>query len=132
VILPLDLWVKFSRILGFAIFGLPTFLLISLSCSNPGVVNHAIPETRIDGGQDEYPNPFSPTTNFAWVVPDTCQVTISIFNVIGQAIDTLVNEVQTPGRHSKAWDPVGVPTGVYFSKCTICGKSTTKKLFVLK
>ena len=107
-------------------------LLVVASCTPPAVEEHNTgAATRIDGGADE-PNPFSPTSSLAWVVPDTCLVTILIYSVTGQVVDTVANEVQQPGRHNKTWDPHGYPSGVYFSKCTICGTTTTKKLVFLK
>jgi hypothetical protein len=117
-------------------FAFSALLLIVLSCTPTDKSQYVTPETRIDegGNIESKPNPFSPTTNysFAWVVPDTCQVTVLISYVTGQVVDTLVNKVQSPGKYSKDWNGASGPSGVYFTRCTICGQTTTKQFVLLR
>ncbi len=51
-----------------------------------------------------YPNPFNPGTTISYRIPSTARVTITIFNVLGQRIRTLVNQVKTAGEYSVYWD----------------------------
>ncbi|MFQ5606155.1 MAG: FlgD immunoglobulin-like domain containing protein [bacterium] len=51
-----------------------------------------------------YPNPFNPTTEIRYALPDNSQVTLSIFNLVGQKVRTLVDETQSPGYYSIFWD----------------------------
>jgi len=65
-----------------------------------------------------YPNPFNPSTTIQYRLPDRADVTLTVFNLRGQAVATLVRENQTPGEHLTSWNGEGgngerVPSGVY-------------------
>jgi hypothetical protein len=79
-----------------------------------------------------YSWPFSPTNMITYEVPDSCAVNCVVFNVTGQAVDTLVDELLPPGLYLVNWDPHNLTSGVYFARWTICGVETTKKLALLK
>ena len=51
-----------------------------------------------------YPNPFNPITQMEYSLPQSSKVVISIYNVLGQEIKTLVNKDQDYGYHSVSWD----------------------------
>ena len=51
-----------------------------------------------------YPNPFNPSTTISYRVPHNAHVTITIFNVLGQKVRTLVNQVQAAGEYTVQWD----------------------------
>jgi hypothetical protein len=89
-----------------------------------------------------YPNPFNPVTNIAYDVgfvdgPEQ-QVNLSIYNLLGQHVQTLVNDQQGIGRHSIMWygrDKTGmsVASGIYFvHMVTSTGKVQTKKVMLLR
>jgi hypothetical protein len=89
-----------------------------------------------------YPNPFNPVTNITYDVgfvdgPQQ-QVNLSIYNLLGQQVVTLVNEQRSIGRHSIKWygrDKVGVSvaSGIYFvHMITSAGKVQTKKVMLLR
>lgn len=66
-----------------------------------------------------YPNPFNPTTSIRYDLPQRSRVTLSIFNILGQEVARLVDDVQAAGKHTVRWDATsrsGVPvsSGVYF------------------
>lgn len=79
-----------------------------------------------------YPSPFSPVSVLTFEVPDSCDVSCVVYNVTGQAVDSLVNEHMPPGLYRVRWDCSNLSSGVYFSRWTICGAVTTKKLMLLK
>ncbi len=60
------------------------------------------------------PNPFNPTTSISFTLPDADQVTVEIYNVSGQKVDTLANDFMEAGTHSVVWDASGLSNGVYF------------------
>ncbi len=84
-----------------------------------------------------YPNPFNPTTKIAYTSAFTGNVNISVYNIKGQLVKTLVNEHQVAGNHDVVWngdDNNGKQTtsGVYFYKITNGNRTETKKMLMVK
>ena len=84
-----------------------------------------------------YPNPFNPETTINYSVKDTTPVTIGIYNVKGQLVKTLVNEVKAGGNHSVVWTGLdnngrSVSSGVYYYKMNAGKYSSTKKMIMMK
>jgi len=84
-----------------------------------------------------YPNPFNPTTIIEYSLPTRTQVTIEIFNVLGQKVRTLVNETKSAGSYRIEWrgtDDAGRPvsTGVYLYRFATGEVVQTKKMLLLK
>lgn len=65
-----------------------------------------------------YPNPFNPITTITFQLPEAAMVNVSIYNISGQLVETLVNERKNTGYHSVVWDASGIGSGVYFYKIT--------------
>jgi hypothetical protein len=89
--------------------------------------------------EDNYPNPFNPTTTIKYSIEDRGQVTLKIYNAAGQLVRTLVNEEQAPRAEGFAvpWDGTSnkgepVASGVYFYQLTAKNFEQTKKMVVLK
>ena len=88
---------------------------------------------------DAYPNPFNPTTTIKYEIKESAQVTLKIYNVAGQLVRTLVDDVQAPkeGGLAKEWNGLNdqgqpVSSGVYFYKLVTKNFSQTKKMVLLK
>ncbi|KAA3617501.1 MAG: T9SS C-terminal target domain-containing protein [Calditrichaeota bacterium] len=80
-----------------------------------------------------YPNPFNPTTTIEYQLPKTSKIQLSIYNLLGQKVATLVNKKQSAGKYSVEWDATGFSSGLYFYKLeTGSGFEQTRKLVVLK
>jgi len=89
-----------------------------------------------------YPNPFNPTTAIRYALPVDSKVTIEIYNVLGQRVNTLVNEERRAGYHVVEWDATStggasVGSGVYFLRLHAKGANgkdftDVKKLLLLK
>ncbi len=80
-----------------------------------------------------YPNPFNPTTVINWQLTIDSHVELSIFNILGQKVVTLVNEKQKAGRHKIEWDATIVSSGIYYYRLiTDLGNSQVRKMMVLK
>jgi hypothetical protein len=85
-----------------------------------------------------YPNPFNPTTTIKYAIKERAQVSLKIYNVAGQLVKTLVNEVQSPEEvRPVIWNGLNndgqpVSSGVYFYKLTTKDFAKTKKMVFLK
>jgi len=84
-----------------------------------------------------YPNPFNPTTSIEYSVPTRAHVTIEIFNLLGQHVRTLVNEMKSAGIYKTVWDGTDgagnqVSTGVYLYRFRAGDFVETKKMVLLK
>ena len=85
-----------------------------------------------------FPNPFNPTTTIKFHMPASSNAngqtvaTLTIFNLLGQAIATLVNEPMSPGEHSVKWDAGNFPSGVYTYTLTSGERTETKRLVLLR
>ena len=79
-----------------------------------------------------YPNPFNPSTEIAYSLEQASNITLTIFNVIGQQIRVLENSSKLAGTHTAKWDGKdefgsSVPTGLYFYTLSDGTSSFTKK-----
>jgi cytochrome c len=80
-----------------------------------------------------HPNPFNPATTIHYELPVAGNVELSIYNVLGQRVATLVSQRQPAGRHAVQWQAADFPGGVYFYRLeTGTGLFQTKKLVLLK
>jgi len=85
-----------------------------------------------------YPNPFNPETNIYYSIPVEVKVELSIYNIKGQKVKTLVNETQLSGEHIVVWNGTNkhnkrVASGVYFYKLEINdSKLLINKMLLLK
>ncbi len=84
------------------------------------------------------PNPFNPSTTIDYEVPEQTHVTLSIYNLLGQKVILLVDQVQAAGRYEVAWHGVnsrgaGVASGVYLYRIVSgSGYTDTKRMTLLK
>jgi hypothetical protein len=79
-----------------------------------------------------YPNPFNPSTTIVYGIPSAMKVSMIVYNVLGQEVMTLVNELQTAGMHELVFDASRLSSGVYFYRLTAANAVSTKKMVLLK
>ena len=84
-----------------------------------------------------YPNPFNPTTTIEYTLKQAADVTLTVYNTMGQKVKTLVNERMNTGAHSVQWDGTNtmgakVVSGVYIYKLETENMSQTKKMLMVK
>jgi hypothetical protein len=79
-----------------------------------------------------YPNPFNPETQIAFNLPQNSEVELSIYNVLGQKIATLINTEMAAGQHVMTWSADTMPTGVYFYTINAGEYTATKRMVLLK
>jgi hypothetical protein len=79
-----------------------------------------------------YPNPFNTTTIIKYSVPQTSNVVIKIYDILGNEIETLVNEEKAMGTYELNWNAENLPSGVYFYQLKAGDFVDTKKMILLK
>ena len=78
-----------------------------------------------------YPNPFNPTTTIDYQLTNKSNVNITIYNVRGQEIKTLINKIQTAGKHSINFDATGLASGIYIYMIKTGNFVQTRKMILL-
>jgi len=83
------------------------------------------------------PNPFNATTRIDFNLPDAGKVTLTVYNVLGQSVATLVDNHLEPGRHHVEWDSRSdggseVPSGVYFYRLETASNQASRKMVLMK
>jgi flagellar hook assembly protein FlgD len=94
------------------------------------------------GLEQNYPNPlrasaFNPTTSITYTLPQKGHVLLSVYNVLGQRLVTLVNRLQEAGSHSVVWNGKNekgqtLASGIYLYKIEAESFAQTKKLVLTK
>jgi hypothetical protein len=79
-----------------------------------------------------YPNPFNQSTTISYTLLQPGYVTIKIFNLFGQEIETLINDYRTTGDYEIKWQPEKFSSGIYFCKLQAGEYSETKKMILFK
>jgi hypothetical protein len=79
-----------------------------------------------------YPNPFNATTHFRYALIKPVDVTLQVFNSLGQLVTTLVDEPQSPGYYDYDWQGEAIASGVYFARFQAGTFVKTRKLMLLK
>lgn len=79
-----------------------------------------------------YPNPFNPSTKIEYSVPQNGFVSISVYNLLGQKISSLVNEYQQKGNYNIIFNAKDIPSGTYFYMIKTKDFTQTKKMVLLK
>jgi hypothetical protein len=79
-----------------------------------------------------YPNPFSATTNIEYGIPNEGYITLNVYNALGEEVATLVNGNVTVGTHNVLFDASGLPGGVYFYKVSAGESILMNKMFIVR
>jgi len=81
---------------------------------------------------DIYPNPFNASTKISYSIPSLSDIKITIFNVLGQEIVTLLNSEQLPGFYNLTWDAGDTPSGFYIVRLENNLNIISKKVLLVK
>jgi hypothetical protein len=87
--------------------------------------------------ENNYPNPFNPTTNIKFTVPNMAKVSLVVYNTLGQKVRTLVNNKTLSGNQTAIWNGKNdfgnsVPSGIYYYRMESGNNSITKSMVLLK
>jgi hypothetical protein len=95
-----------------------------------GQASPSIPDAFTLG--QNYPNPFNPTTKIPFALPQSGNVELKVFNILGQQVATLLNERMNAGNHEVLFDAAQLTTGVYFYKLTSGNNVVTQRMLLVK
>jgi aminopeptidase YwaD len=82
--------------------------------------------------KQNYPNPFNPVTRIGFSIAKKDFVTLKIFDQLGREIQTLINDVLTPGDYEAVWNAKNYPSGAYYYRIETNGLSETKRMLLTK
>ncbi len=92
-------------------------------------IGHLPNDFAFDGN---YPNPFNATTTFAFSLPKNSPVTLTLYNLNGQAVRTLLDETTEAGSHTISFSANTLASGIYLARFTTPEFSATHKVVLLK
>ncbi|MBE0572624.1 MAG: T9SS type A sorting domain-containing protein [Ignavibacteriaceae bacterium] len=79
-----------------------------------------------------YPNPFNPSTTIKFSVPKESQINLSVFNILGEQVKELKNELMKPGNYEVNFDASMLASGIYFYRIQANAFVQTKKMILVK
>ncbi len=79
-----------------------------------------------------YPNPFNPSTQIEFSLPETGNVQLKIYNMVGQTVQVLIDEVRSQGSHSVSFNASDLSSGVYFYRLEFDGIVLSNKMLLMK
>ena len=92
--------------------------------------NSQLPEQYILS--QNYPNPFNPVTTIGYSLLESGDVTLVVYNIVGQEVERLVNDVQKAGYHRVSWNASNFASGIYFYRLQSGDFVQTRKMVLLK
>ena len=79
-----------------------------------------------------YPNPFNPTTSLDVSLNSDAQVKVEVYNVMGQLVDVIANDMMSQGTHNFTWNASSVPSGAYFIRTQVGSNVDNQKITLVK
>ena len=103
-----------------------------VAANSNGYIDVSINNPAAFSISNAYPNPFNPTTNLTLNMNENGNVSVKVYNVIGQVVDVLVDEYMDAGTYSLMWDATDAPSGLYLIESTVGSKVENQKVMLLK
>lgn len=79
-----------------------------------------------------YPNPFNPSTQIRYDVPQIGQVRLSVFDLLGREVAVLVNDRKAPGSYSASFDATGLASGTYIYRLEAGGVTRSRRMLLVR
>ena len=110
-----------------------TFSAVVHVSTSTDILEEVIPEEYTLS--QNYPNPFNPSTKIEYTLPESANVKVSIYDILGRQIDVLLNSQKTTGRYTLNWNAAKFASGIYFCEIKANGENNSfrkiiKMLFI--
>jgi hypothetical protein len=145
-------WVSLSFISGNGTTTEPREYSYTDNNLNPGIYKYQLVQIDYDGTRKEekvlevevnsppteyalfqnYPNPFNPSTVIKYDIPENGNVELSVYDILGKKITTLVSEYKSAGSYSAVFDASGLTSGIYFYTLKTPGYTSTRKMLLVR
>ncbi len=79
-----------------------------------------------------YPNPFNPMTNFKFQIPNSGQVDLKVYDILGNEMETILSKHLNPGTYEVSFNASNYPSGVYFYKMKYGNITSSRKMILVK
>ncbi|MBO6525231.1 MAG: lamin tail domain-containing protein [Balneolaceae bacterium] len=118
---------------------LPSSWSVSTGNGTPGSLN-SILSSNETGADDplrfklsqNYPNPFNPSTSISYSIAKPGMVKLEVFDLLGQKIASLVDQVQTSGEYDVSFEASDIPSGIYIYRLSNNGQTSIRKMTLIK
>jgi hypothetical protein len=109
-----------------------TFWTIGNFNSPTNIQDQAAPPENFELLQN-YPNPFNPSTTISFNLKSSGEVVLTVYNILGETVETLVNSNMNSGNHKINFNAANLSSGIYFYKLSVNNKFTSiKKMILMK
>ena len=95
-------------------------------------IEHHTPPSCYELEMQTYPNPFNSRTTIQYALAQTGRIKLSIYNLLGQEVEVLVNQIQDTGSHSVTFDASTLQSGIYLCRLRTASEIKTNKLIYVK
>jgi hypothetical protein len=82
--------------------------------------------------QSSFPNPFNPQATIRFTLPDVSDVRLAVYDARGRQVQVLIDRSLSAGEHEVSFEAHDLPSGVYFSRLEVGGKTSTSRMVLLK
>jgi hypothetical protein len=108
------------------------FIVAKLGGIETGISDNVAAIPRILELAQNFPNPFNPTTNIKFTLPKTEHVRLTVYDILGKQVATLVDGVQNMGSHVVQFDGTAFASGLYIYRLETDSRMITKKMIFVK
>ena len=105
-------------------------IVISFQCPVGGIQTIEIPNYYFL--DQNYPNPFNPVTNIKFGIPESGDVRLVVYDILGREVTTLMNEYKNPGTYEVKFDGTDFSSGIYFYSLQTIRGIETKRMLIIK
>jgi len=110
---------------------------LQLTARSSADFNFDVSNERFDGAYEfqlaqNYPNPFNPSTSISYSVAEMTNVTLTVYDILGRMVATLVNDVHSPGQYNVNFDATRLSSGTYIYRIEAGDFMSTKKMLLIK